>query len=32
MIKEHETVCEESQWDSLKIKQAIVTALRNMSI
>lgn len=32
MIKECETICRESQWDSLKIKQAIVTAPRNVSI
>lgn len=32
MIKEHETICRESQWDCLKIKQAIVTAPRNVSV
>lgn len=32
MIKKHETVCRESQWDSLRIKQAIVAAPRNVSI
>jgi len=32
VIKERETICMESWWDSLKIKQAIVTAPRNVSI
>lgn len=32
MIKEHETMCRESQRDSLKIKRAIVTVPRSMSI